>query len=97
VPLLKLTIDHIEAERSDILRNELFDVLQKFALAAGTNGADLPTELRSRDGLKVGHAEWNFDATSDQRRAELEAAKVAWLAMSDEDRFKVKQYMEEAG
>jgi hypothetical protein len=60
MPLLKLTIDHIEAERSDIFRNNLFDALQNFALAAGTHGTDLPTELRSRDGLKVGHAEWDF-------------------------------------
>jgi hypothetical protein len=60
MPLLKLTIDHIEAERPDILRSELHDVLQRFAHTAGAHGTDLPTELRTRDGLKVGHAEWSF-------------------------------------
>jgi hypothetical protein len=101
--ILTITIDHVEGERSDQIRHALGDAVSRAAYEIGQNSPDfLPVDVRNSSGLKIGTITWGPDALvrdqhlRDQRRAELEAAKIARQAMSAEDQFKARQFMEEA-
>jgi hypothetical protein len=87
-------------ERVDQWHVELGAILSKLSHAVSQTGVPLPEKVIDRNGFVVGELTWGpdvFSATSEQRRAELEAAKIARLAMTEEDQLKVKKYMEEAG
>jgi hypothetical protein len=86
----------VEGERPDQLRAEAMDVCQRIAFNLGSNGAPLETVLRDRRGAKVGMAEYDFDAASEQRASELEVAKARQAAMDAEARRESRQFMEEA-
>jgi hypothetical protein len=96
---IKITLPTVEHAHQ--FHAELSDIIQRLAFSLGQTGVPLPTVATDRNGVEVGSIVWGPDAfvrdrhSRDQRRAELEVAKARQAAMSAEDQFKVKQYLEE--
>jgi hypothetical protein len=101
MPILTLTIDHVEGERADQIRQALGDAVSRAAYEIGQNSPDfLPVDVRNSSGLKIGTITWGADgfvrdaAARDQRANEQRVAAEAAAAMSPEDKFKARQFME---